>query len=368
MSRKPTPQRDPEADALAPWRNPDLIGHERAEQAFLDAWGSGRLAHAWLLCGPRGIGKATLAFRIARFVLAGGGEGDLFGGPPSSLALAADHPVFRRVAARGHPDLCVIERTADEKSGKLRGEVVVADVRAAGSFLSLTPADGGWRVVVVDAACEMNRNAANGILKMLEEPPPRALLLLVSHSPGKLLPTIRSRCRKLVLRPLAEERVAGLARRAMPDLSAEEAAILARLGEGSVGRALALAGQGGATLYRDMLTILDGLPRLDVPALHAFGDRMARGESDDAFRTVGELFVWWLGRMIRAGGLGAPPVEVLDGESGLMNRLLAARRLDRWIEVWDNVTHLFSRAETLRLDRKQVVLNAFLAVERAARA
>lgn len=367
MSRKPTPQRDPETDALAPWRNPDLIGHGRAERAFLDAWGSGRLAHAWLLCGPRGIGKATLAFRIARFVLAGGAEADMFGKPPSSLAMAPDHPVYRRVAARGHPDLRVVERGVDDKTGKLRGEIVVSEVRAAGAFLSLTPADGGWRVVVIDAADEMNRSAANGILKVLEEPPPRALLLLVSHSPGRLLPTVRSRCRKLALQPLAEDQVAGLVRQALPEMPAEDAAILARLAEGSVGRALALAGQGGVGLYRDMLTLLDGLPRLDVPALHAFGDRMARGESDDAFRTVGELFVWWLGRMIR-GGLGRPPVEVLDGESGLMNRLLASRRLDRWIEVWDNVTHLFSRAEALRLDRKQVVLNAFLAVERAARA
>ncbi|HLO78440.1 MAG TPA: DNA polymerase III subunit delta', partial [Magnetospirillum sp.] len=158
------------SDVPDPRDNPDLIGHDAAERAFLDAWNSGRLAHAWLLSGPNGIGKATLAYRIARFVLTGGGAGGggLFGGGPESLVVPPDHPVFRRISAGGHADLKVVQRGwTDDKKTKLRTEIVIDDVRGIGGFMSLTPAEGGWRVVIVDAADDMNRNAANAVLKVL---------------------------------------------------------------------------------------------------------------------------------------------------------------------------------------------------------
>ncbi len=353
-------------NAPDPNTNPILIGHAAAERAFLDAWDAGRLAHAWLLCGPRGIGKATLAYRIARFVLSGGGEGGLFGGA-SSLDVPQDSPVFRRVASGGHADLKVIERGwSDDKQTKRRSEIVVEDVRGVGAFLSLTPAEGGWRVVIIDAADEMNRSSANAVLKVLEEPPRQSLMLLVSHSPGRLLPTIRSRCRRLSVKPLTEEQVIDLLQRYRPELNPEDAAALARLSEGSVGRALHLAEQGGLALYRDMVGVLQKLPRLDVPALHAFGDRVAKGGDGDAFRTVSELLVWWLARLVRVGGGGAA-AEVTPGEAEVMARLLGVGSLDQWVEVWEKVTHLFGRAEAVNLDRKQVVLNAFLLVERQCR-
>ena len=178
-----------------------LVGHGEAEQTLLSAFQSGRLPHAWLISGPRGIGKATLAYRFARFLLNGGSEGGLFGGP-DDLSVPAESSVAHRVAAQAHPDLRVVERTANERTGKLRTEIVVDDVRDLSHFLRLTPSDGGWRIAIVDAADEMNRNAANALLKILEEPPDRAVLLVVSHAPGRLLPTIRSRCRKLVMKPL----------------------------------------------------------------------------------------------------------------------------------------------------------------------
>lgn len=359
-------------DAPHPRDNPDLIGHDGAERAFLDAWNSGRLAHAWLLSGPKGIGKATLAFRIARFALTGGGEGGggLFGGGPESLAVSPGNPVFRRISAGGHADLKVVERGySDDKKIKLRNEIVIDDVRGIGGFMALTPAEGGWRVVIIDAADDMNRNAANAVLKVLEEPPRNALMLLLSHSPGRLLPTIRSRCRRLALQPLPEATVAQLLASYRPDLGPDDITALARLGEGSIGKALALAGEGGLDLYRELIGLLSALPRLDVPALHAFADRVARVDADAAWRTVTELLGWWLARLIRAGGRqGRGMSEVVAGEGALMGRLLTAADLERWLEVWEKVTALFARTDAVNLDRKQAMLTAFLAVERLARA
>ena len=223
-------------------------------------------------------------------------------------------------------------------------------------------------MVIIDSADEMNRNAANAVLKVLEEPPRNALMLLVSHSPGRLLPTIRSRCRRLTLQPLGQEVVSELLTRQRPELAAAEVESLAKLAEGSIGKALALADEGGLDLYRDLMGLLQALPRLDVPALHAFGDKVARPENDGSFRTVTELLGWWLARLIRAGGSNGNGMdEVVAGEGALMNRLLAAASLDHWLEVWEKINTLFARTEAVHLDRKQAVLGAFLAVERLAR-
>ena len=233
---------EPESAWPEPRAQADLIGHETAEAALLAAWNSGRLPHAWLMTGPRGIGKATLAYRFARFVLAGGdgrsAGGGLFGAEPTSggLALSPDSSVFRRVAAGSHPDLLIVEKGVDPKSGREKSAIGVEDARAIAGFLALTPAEGGWRVVVVDSADEMTRNAANAILKTLEEPPPRSLLLLVCHAPGRIPSTIRSRCRRLALPPLAEDAVTRLLAGFLPEADDETRAALARMGEGSVGQ------------------------------------------------------------------------------------------------------------------------------------
>lgn len=360
---------DGAVELAEPRANSELFGHETAEQMLLQAYLSGRLPHAWLITGPRGVGKATLAFRFARFLLAegasGGGGGLFFAAPPASLVVDPSHPVFRRIAAGGHGDLLTVERTAGKRDRK-RAEIVVEDTRTIGAFLRLTSAEGGWRIVIIDEADLMNSNAANAVLKILEEPPRQALLMLLSDNPGRLLPTIRSRCRKLALKRLPDELVTRCLATVRPDLSPGDTEQLARLAEGSLGRALELANQGGLELQKSLVRILVQLPRLDGAGLHAFADKLVRAEADQSYRLVAELLPAWVARMIST--ISNPARDQPSGAEGeAMRRLAARRNLDQWVEVWEKLTHLFAQADGINLDRKQVLLNAFFALEEAAR-
>ena len=354
-----------------PRANSRLLGHEDAEAVLLRAKESGRLPHAWLLTGPRGVGKATLAYRFARFLLAGGGEemdqgAGLFGEeelPQTGLALSEDSPVFRRVAAGGEGDLLTLARGYNDKTKKLRSEIVVEDTRNAIGFLRMTSGGGGYRVLIVDSVDDMGSSAANALLKVLEEPPERAVLLLISHAPGGLLPTIRSRCRKLRLPGLPEATLVDLLGDYAPELEAEDRLALARMSGGSIGRALTLSRNGGLELYQEMIALLDGLPKLDIPRVYGFGDKLARDQSGDSFRTGGDLLCNWLAELVRSGGVGSESAEVVTGESALRQRLLAGGALAQWLALWENLSRLFGRAERANLDRRQVVVSAFLEIE-----
>lgn len=375
------PDFDPDIGPPPPIENTRLQGHDEGEQILLDAYNSGRLHHAWLISGPKGIGKATLAHRFARFILANGKKGDQNGGGPSlfgdalpatdptSLHVGSDNPVYSRIVASGHADMLVIERRINEKTGKLKTVIDVDSVRKVGGFLRLTPAEGGWRVVVIDSADEMNSNSANAVLKVLEEPPKNALMILVSHNPGRLLPTIRSRCRTLKLRPLPSELVTDLVQTYALDVSAQNATRLAALSDGSIGHALGLVEEGGLELYAELLSLLHTLPRLNVQALHALADKVARAGADDAFRTVTGLLRWWLERMILTAAGKAPVGSGLaDDEALFMAGLASQASLDRWFLVWEKINHLVARTDGLNLDKKQIVLDAFLGLESTVQA
>lgn len=253
---------------MTPRDNAALFGHATAERALRAAFEAGRLHHAWLLTGPEGIGKATLAFRFARALLAG------FPGP--GLVVAAEHAVFRRVAAGAHADLLAIARSYDEKRKVLRSEILVDDVRAIAGFLALTAAEGGWRVVVVDGADHLNRNAANALLKLLEEPPPRTVLLLTAASPGRLLPTIRSRCRRLALKPLGPADFAAVLRLAGHGDDIALAPFVARASEGAPGRTIAWAEAGLLPLLEQAASLFEAAP--DRRGLAALSESAAARE------------------------------------------------------------------------------------------
>ena len=253
-------------NAPDPRANPRFEGHETAISALVHAAQSGRLHHGWLLSGPVGIGKATLAYRFGRWLLAGGQSHD--------LSIPENSGPFRRVAAATHPDFFTVERRINAKTEKLQGEIVIATIQEASAFMRLTPAEGGWRVVVVDGAEDMNINAANALLKLLEEPPARAILLLTSAAPGRLLPTIRSRCRTLPMAPLPEARMRQLLNAYMPTLDPSEYARLLELAEGSIGNALTLAQGGGMALSSLVDEVLDD--RVNPVRAQAIADEVAR--------------------------------------------------------------------------------------------
>ena len=352
----------------------DLIGHAAAEARLLEAWNSGRMPHAWLFTGPRGIGKATLAFRLARFALHGGkadegpglfGDADLGmvpeGSPSGGLAVDPELAISRQVASGSHPDLLVIERSVNQRTKTLRREIVVEDVTALSNFLRLTASAGGWRVVVIDSVDEMNRNAANAMLKLLEEPPKRALLLLVSHAPGGLLPTIRSRCRKLHLSPLREDDVQDLLSKITPDLDPAMRAIATRLAEGSIGRALEIADKDGPAVLGDAVRVFDGAPPIDRKRLHEVSEKwLRRGKGEDGDPLAGrlELILWWLGQGVRLLATGQPAnTETIRGESKVFNALVGRFGLDGCCARIEQAESTLRRGVGLNLDRKQMVMS-----------
>ena len=339
-------EEEEEAPGIPPRENTDLVGHENAEQQLARSFRSGRMHHAWLLTGPPGIGMATLAFRLTRWIFAGRAKS---GATSASLHVEPKHPVFRMVASGGHPDLRVLKREINEKTGKMRTEISVDQARDAIHFLQLTPALGGWRIVIVDPVDDLSTAAANSLLKALEEPPARGLFLLVNHAISRALPTIRSRCQRLVMQPLPGASVEALAAKLLPDLPPAELTELARLSEGSPGRALAFAAAGGLDLLHEMQSVLAKLPQLDGAALERLTDKIARA-GEEAVAALRDLLLWWLAERVKDGA-GAQ-----------------AAGLDRWARLWENTARLFERAEAASLDRKQALLEIFYDIQSTARA
>src|SRR5471032_2063627 len=320
-----------------------LFGQDLALARAARALRAGRPPSAWLITGPPGVGKATLAYRIARYLLAYGATAN----GPEDLGVPQDNSEARQIAAQAHPGLLVLKRAINPKTGKLMTVLSVDEIRRLANFFGMTSGAGGWRVAIVDTADDMNDNAANALLKMLEEPPGNAMLLLLSNTPGRLLPTIRSRCQRLELRPLDSVLLEKALAEHLPDSSPAERASLAWLAGGSIGAALTLAGGEGGALAQEADRLIDNAREPDLLALLSLGEKLFRMQ--DGLELFGNFLVESLSDRIRGRAhAGAPGLE-------------------RWLALLGRIEQGFARATGLHLEPSQTVLTAARDLSQVAR-
>lgn len=335
---------------IAPRNNSFLLGQTEAEEVFLKAWKSNTMHHAWILTGPKGVGKATLAYRIARFLLwADDSKKENY----NSLNIPEDSAVFKQVAMGSHPDLMVVERDyieADRKKiikslqkGEIPDEedlssmkksafIRVDDVRKVNEFLAKTSFNDNWRIVIIDSADEMNKNAANALLKILEEPPAHTVLLLISHNAGLLLPTIRSRCAKLPLQMLEVSETASLLRRYRPDLKEAMIAKIAEMCPQSIGQAIKYADLDAVGMYDGLCKILYAKQKFLLNDLLEFCTAATADVTN--FDLVQELIL----KFIRENMAHCQDVETLYA-------------------CWDETNRKFSDCQNINMDKRQMLIN-----------
>lgn len=375
------PEPDRIEGAPHPRQTARLMGQSVAEQGFLTAFNSGRLHHGWLITGPRGVGKATLAWRIARFLIAtpeGDGD-DMFGAPPppETLDISHDHPVARRMLSGAEPGLFVLlrggmgstenDREKNARDGKFSKVIRVDETRQMKAFFTLSSTEGGRRVVIVDAADDLNESAANAILKLLEEPPARTVLLLISHQPSRLLPTIRSRCRELRLSPLSPEVIAEALAQAGIE-TPPEAGALAELSGGSVGEAVRMMTLDGVKLYAGLVGLMATLPRFDASKAQALADLAAGRGGEEQRQLIYHLIDFALSRLARTGALGHPPqVEAAPGEAEMLMRLSPSPAMGRaWAQAAEEIGARLRHGEAVNLDPAALILDTVFKLQTIA--
>ena len=363
------PEPDRIEGAPHPRNTHHLIGQTGADAEFLRAFNGGRLHHGWLMTGPRGVGKATLAWRIARFLLATPeNDGGMFAPPPpDSLDIPDSHPVARRLSALSEPRLFLLRRPYDEKAARLKQDITVDEVRKMKSFFALSAADGGRRVAIIDAVDDMNTSAANALLKLLEEPPSGVTLLLISHQPARLLPTIRSRCRELRLGPLSPENLSDALTQAGGDVAPEDRVALAELAGGSVGEAFRMTNLDGLKLYQTLINLFSPLPRLDRPRALALAEAGAGKGAGPQFELIVTLLDLFLARLARAGTLGYLPPEAAKGEGDLIARLSPHPQAARvWADVAQHLGIRARRGKAVNLDPAALLMDMVLQIDATA--
>lgn len=332
-----------------PRENHRLFGHASVEAVLHEACSAGRLHHSLLFSGPSGIGKSTLAYRLARYLLKPqeGGFLELDWPVADSFEISPEDPVFRQIAVGGHPALYTVERAQNPDTGKRARDITVGDIRGLSGFFRMTNGVGGWRVAIVDPADSMNLNAANALLKILEEPPKRSVIILISHAPGRLLPTIRSRCHVVQMSPPLPEALLAALEALDLSPSKEDLALLTELSRGSIGEAATLLQLDGVTMYQEIRRLLDRRNGGFDSELDVFADRLGRKGQEDAFELFCRLMLCAIGDKITS-----------VAREGLIPQF--GGELDSWLDVWEKVHDLLAQAAKLGLDRKHVVLNAFL--------
>ncbi len=348
-----------------------FVGHEKNEQALINLINSGAMPHALIFAGTKGIGKSTLAFRLARCLLKHGtaesNQDSLFGDVPAeitSLSVAKDDPVFSKVASGGHPDMLTLEHSLDPKKTSKNGDIDVYTARKVAPFLRMTSSAGGWRVVIVDNADTMNRNAQNALLKILEEPPKNTILIVVAHRLGAMIPTIRSRCRVMHFDPLAAVDLATLMSKEVGGtLSDKDKNILNFLAQGSIGRAQKLIASGGLDIADKVLGMVEHWPNFNWVDVHHLSDQCGRMGQDSNFGNVESTFNTIFETLVFAKAKG----QGQEGQNALQEplnkdvclKILESRSLEALTDIYDKLTAHFRQARFSNLDKRQAVLEAF---------
>ena len=367
---------------LPPKEQTDLQGHDETLEHFWEVFNTGRAHHAWLITGAKGIGKATFVYRIIRELLAQNhivqelataesSTGGLFGDALPIVSptdanidenndeknidagggVSKDHPIFKQVASGVHPDLFMIESTIEIGAGS---QIKVDEVRKLSGFTTMTSANNGWRIALIDPVDQLNRNAANALLKILEEPPKKTLVFLISHTPGKLLPTIRSRCRVLKMHTLEENIIEDLIDKYFSNFYDGDKRILTRYAEGSFGRVVDFCKNDGLTIYKSFLNLMEYFPDFNVQDLYKFCEKYAKN-ADDFMTTINMLF-WWIGKNITA--------VHTEKNSEEFAQYFTKENSKQWVELWDKMQELVGQTKTFHLDRKQVLLSIFTTMKK----
>ena len=335
---------------ISPKNNSFILGQEKAEQVMLEAWKNNSMHNSWLLCGIEGIGKATLAYRFARFLLAADeNKKENY----KNLELGENNPVFKQTTNGAHPDLKIIERDFTEtdkrkvikaiqagealsdeelKDLKKSAFIRIDEVRTINEFLSKKSADNHWRIIIIDSIDDMNSAGANALLKVLEEPPAKSILLLISHNPGKLLPTIKSRCAKLIMPPLKDNEVACLLRRYRPQLSEKEITGLASISSGSIGKALRYSDNQALQYYDDLCKLIYAKERFKLSDLLNYCETVTKDE--EVFELIQELVLKFISENIAH-----------------------SEHAKELADVWEKAVKSFNDIVRLNLDKKQILMN-----------
>lgn len=354
------------ASLLPPRETNQACGFDKHEAQLRDLIAAGRMPHALIFSGPEGIGKATFAYRLARFLFKHGkmdsSQDSLFGDAPTLPAtfdVPADDPVFRRVASGGHPDLMVAERQPDEKkSNALKKNLDAETIRKIAPFLRMTASEGGWRIVVVDDAETMSLQAQDSLLKILEEPPPQSLLILITARIGAFKPTIRSRCRVLTFTAPDEATFNKLVAQADPNLSQTDLALLYSLTAGSPGRALTLVEEGGMEMVQTVLAPLDDWPKIDMVRIHQLAEQIGRFGNDNGWAAFQTLILWLFQSLVFARVRGADLLPAPLRRSPFP-QLLGSYELLALTDMHDKARDLLEQTDRANLDRRQAVLSIY---------
>lgn len=339
-----------------------LAGHEDIESELLSLFNSGRMPHGIILSGIKGIGKATLAYKLTRFLLKHGADDPnqdgLFGeadDKPTSLEISKDDPVFFKVASGGHPDLLTLERQYDATKNKTAESLAVSELRKVEPFLRMTSSNGGWRVVIIDDADTMNRNAQNALLKILEEPPKNTLLILVAHRLGALIPTIRSRTRLISIKPLEGETINELLKRKGYELDSNQTEIISSLSDGSFGKTCKIVEEGG---LENLMTIVSLIGNSDGTAIHALSEQLSRAGQEQAYKAFTENFLWIYKTLCfaKARGQSLSPASLNEEP---LSTILKKSSLQQLLSFCENLSNHFEMTQRNNLDKRQAVLGAF---------